>query len=327
MNDIWKTSKCSKACNVFPDDPWYLLWGKLTHSSGHSRKGLSEFYKTWMKYFQTHTLGQLVKHVNFASRISVVFVTIGVLLNTLLWTVSCCVKSKAKTREKWMFIYLRLEWMLFMNECCYEMFLWMNVIYERMNNFMHESSNVWYFYWVGTTFLFKKKRDSMIFMNALQTDRPTDQPIKEMLGQLWKLGIMKSHVSLWLIKVIMSVNIMSDSDEEILSQKLFIQETFSKHLFRNQRQFLVFFTSIHSTNSIAVVHETLKTLQIKQARPLVSSKLFCQRSFKGKNLRFQWSIGYRGNFFPFEGSTICTRGHSCRAPKLRKMLSRVSSYC
>ena len=173
MNDIWKTSKCSKACNVFPDDPWYLLWGKLTHSSGHSRKGLSEFYKTWMKYFQTHTLGQLVKHVNFASRISVVFVTIGVLLNTLLWTVSCCVKSKAKTREKWMFIYLRLEWMLFMNECCYEMFLWMNVIYEKwiilcMNHLMYGT-------FTGSVLLFcwKKKTRFYEFYECV-TDRQTD---------------------------------------------------------------------------------------------------------------------------------------------------------
>ena len=47
--------------------------------------------------------------------------------------------------------------------------------YEWMNDLMNELFNVCYFYWVGTNFLMKKCKILMLFMNALQTDQPTDQ--------------------------------------------------------------------------------------------------------------------------------------------------------
>ena len=81
------------------------------------------------------------------------------------------------------------QWTFFMNECFLWMnvFLWINVICEWINDLMSELLDVFFFYWVRTTFLLKKCLLLMFLMNALQTDQPTDQrtqPIIEMRGRI-----------------------------------------------------------------------------------------------------------------------------------------------
>ena len=63
----------------------------------------------------------------------------------------------------------------------------MNVAYERMNDLMKKLFNECYFNWIDMNFLMKKCKILMLFMNALQTDQPTDrptQPIIEMRGRI-----------------------------------------------------------------------------------------------------------------------------------------------
>ena len=59
------------------------------------------------------------------------------------------------------------EWMFF---------LWMNVVYEWMNDLMIDLFNVCYFYWVGSTFSFIRilRFLRLVWWTDQQTNRPTD---------------------------------------------------------------------------------------------------------------------------------------------------------